>query len=169
MLTFTPDDFINERYESESRWIVTLSDGRKVYQDDDRPGVFPNSAWVRLGTFLENTPELSIVGMSIGFRDHIIQVGDNADGYYFVKSACGSPGSEVTLGFYVVGTLSNGILSVQSWKIPEIILTYEETRNPLEAGECLICPQNVLKNIDINQLQQTSTVQTPNILQNLFA
>ena len=39
MLTFNPDDFINERFESQPRWVVTLSDGRKVYQDDDRPGL----------------------------------------------------------------------------------------------------------------------------------
>jgi hypothetical protein len=30
MLTFNPDDFINERFESQPRWVVTLSDGRKV-------------------------------------------------------------------------------------------------------------------------------------------
>ena len=164
MICFEPDDYINDRYESQTRWIATLSDGRKVYQDDDRPGLSINSAWIRLGNFLKENQELKIVGMTIGFRDHIVNVGDNADGYFFCKSAFAGTGSNITIGMYLVGTLVGHTLNVKRYQIPEIILVEEEIRNPFEAGECLICPKYVLKNLDINQLPPKSTVQTLSIL-----
>lgn len=150
MLCFEPDDFINDKYESETRWIITLSDGRKVYQDDERPGLSEPSTWKRLKTFLQENPELSVIGMTVGFRDNIINVGDNADGYYFCKAALGDLFSGANMGFYVCGTLKDGELHVKRRKIPELIVVEEEQRDPLTAGDCLICRKTKL---NISQLQ----------------
>lgn len=169
MLSFEQDQYIIDRYEDKVRWIVTLSDGRKVYQDDDRPGLSEPVAWKRLRTFLQENENLSIVGMTIGFRDHIINIGDNADGYYFCNAILGEITTGLNLGFYICGTLKDGILMTTMWKIPEIIPFETENRDPLKAGECLICQKNVLENLSINQLPQTFTAQPPNTLQNLFA
>lgn len=165
MLTFNPDDFINERFESHPRWVVTLSDGRKVYQDDDRPGVTPNSAWIRLGIFLEKNPDLSIVDMTIGFRSHIVDVGKNAKGYFFSKSLMASAGTNEVMGFFVVGTLSEYGLRIKKYLVPEIEQVEEEVRYPLE-GESLICQKDVLKNLNISLLPPPYTVQTLSILPN---
>ena len=166
MLTFEPDDYINEIYESHPRWIVTLSDGRKVYQDDGRPGT-QTSSWLRLRTFLDKNPEISIVSMTISFRDNILDVGNDAEGYFFVKSVLGSPNlsQRPTIEMWVVGTYNNGELRTKRYTVPEMILVEEEIRDPLKAGECLICPQSVMNRILTNHQQhQTCIVQPLSIL-----
>lgn len=167
MICTTPDDYINERYESEPRWIVRLSNGQTVYQDDDRPGLYKPSAWLRLRDFLQENPEISIIGMTIGFRDNIVNVGDNADGYFFVKSVMGTPSDNRTIGMWVVGTYQNGELFTKRYIVPEMILVEEETRDPIKSGECFICPANVMTSIlSSHQPHQISIVRPLSILPN---
>lgn len=165
-LTFIPDDYINEKFETHPRWVVTLSDGRNVYQDDDRPEFEEKSAWIRLGNFLKIHDELSIIDMTIGFRSHIVRIGERADGYFFSKGIFGGIGTDQIVQFFIVGTLYSNILLVNKYILPEMEIIETEIRNPFEEGEKLICQKNVLINLDKNLLPQKSTVQTLSILPN---
>ena len=42
------DPYISAYADSNPIWIVKLSNGETVYQDDGRPDVEPESAWLRL-------------------------------------------------------------------------------------------------------------------------
>jgi len=75
-----PDEFLEEK----AIWIATLTDGTKVYQDDDRPGVSEPSAWIRLGRYLKEHG-LGIVEMELRFRSHVIPLPKDAPGYYFAR------------------------------------------------------------------------------------
>ncbi len=45
------DDYIRERYEQATRWVVKLSNGETVYDDMYRYGESDNS-WIRLGKYV---------------------------------------------------------------------------------------------------------------------
>jgi len=51
VVSFEVDDFIADK--DSTIWIAKLSDGRLVYEDDDRPGYDERSAWKRLKVFCE--------------------------------------------------------------------------------------------------------------------
>lgn len=140
------DGYIVELLESGTRWIAYLSNGETIYQDDDRPGIETNSAWIRLGEYVRAN-KLSIVHMKLQFRSHFINVNngvaDKVDGFFFCKSALGSPGFEKTVEYYVAGTLKNGILETKRWQIPELELDSDgiQIRDVKTAGDCLILNQ----------------------------
>jgi hypothetical protein len=134
------DGYIYELFEFTTRWVVTLSNGERVFQDDNRPGIEQPSAWIRLGQYVQAN-KLSITDMKIQFRSTIIPVNDGpVDGFFFSKSVLGSPGMDKTLDFYIAGTLKNGILTTKSYQIPEFDPTHAEMelRDPDKAGLCLI-------------------------------
>jgi hypothetical protein len=137
MLSFKDDEYTLNLMEGGGRWVVTLNDGNRVYQDDDRPEMNPKSAWERLGLVCEAN-KLYIVDMYLQFRSHLEHLPSNADGYYFAKSIMGSFGSDKNWHFYVVGTLKNGILKVDTWKLPELIINESEERSIEDAGINLI-------------------------------
>lgn len=143
-LCFVEDEFTQNRYEGHSRWIVTLNSGLSVYQDDDRPGVEPRSAWERLGIYCKESGDFP-VGMRVQFRSHVEHLPDNAAGYYFVNSVLGSLHNPETYHFFIVGTLTgtreDGVITVREYKVPELIDISTETRNPKDAGICLICKE----------------------------
>jgi len=131
------DGYINQYADSNPIWIVTLSDGETVYQDDDRPGVEPHSAWERLGTHCKEN-NLYITGMKIKNRSHVEVVGEGGDGYYFCKSAGKFMFGDRTNHSFIAGILENGELRVRHWSLPEIVPDQFEIRDPAEAGVCLI-------------------------------
>jgi len=125
-LCTTPDEFIEEK----ARWVATLSNGLKVYQDDDRPGEEINSAWIRLKTYLEISKEISIIGLHLQFRSNIIYpLPQNSKGYFFsnkiVQFIGGSP-----LRFMVVGYVDEKEkIHTQTFNIPELLKLETSTRN----------------------------------------
>lgn len=131
------DDFVFERL----RWVVHLSDGNKVFQDDGRPGIKPASAWIRLGNYIRRNG-IYITNMKLQFRSNVVGIGEDADGYFFCQSVARTNITPVTAGFYLAGTLRDGILQVAKYKVPELVLVKEEKRNPAEAGLCLIKKSN---------------------------
>ena len=131
------DNFLESYIEAKPRWEVVLNNGEKIYQDDDRPGVQPSSAWRRLYKYCAEN-ELHIVEMMIGFRNNIHILPRNMDGYFFSKGSLGCFGSTKTLSLFIVGTLQNNILKVTHWKVPEMLEQETEIRNIESAGECLI-------------------------------
>ena len=140
------DGYIQELMDTQTRWIADQSNGERVYQDDDRPGVEINSAWIRLGQYVKAN-NLAITHMRLQFRSHFINVNngptDKVEGFFFSKSALGSPGMARTVDYYIAGTLRNGILETRRWQIPELELDADgvQIRNVETAGECLILNQ----------------------------
>lgn len=120
------DDFILEKV----RWVVTLSNGERIYQDDNRPGEVEPKAWMRLRAYLKEN-NLSIVKFELQFCDHIEEAAPpNCDGYYFVQrvEAMAFTESNSTIRSYVIGFLKDGVLKVIYWRVPEIIPTGSELR-----------------------------------------
>ena len=127
------DGYIEEKYERQAMWIAKLSNGETVYQDDERPGLFENSAWIRLKEYVYAN-KLHIDNLTIRFRSHIISVNHTpVGGFFFRHAALGSFGSAKTVAFYLAGTIQNGILSVVKYRVPEIEVEKIETRDIQES------------------------------------
>jgi hypothetical protein len=105
-----------------------------VYQDDERPGVEPPSAWLRLRHHLAATG-FRIKQMWLQFRTNRVQIGlPYADGYLFSNMSFGllseKGRSEWHSGF-VVGVYSeaHGELWAYTFKVPELsLLCHPEKR-----------------------------------------
>lgn len=125
------DQWLQDRFENECRWIAILANGERIIQDDYRPGVTPESAWLRLKRYclIEKT---YIVNMYLQFRSHIEHVPANQNGYYFCRAVLGSP-FDKNIHMYNVGTTNGGDVHVVKWRTPELIQFGDEIR-PLE--EC---------------------------------
>ena len=158
----TQDEYVTDLEQGclTASWRGTLSNGQTVIQDDDRPGVDPPQAWLRLQKYAcEN--KLSIVKMWLQFRSNVQDkiLPENADGYFFCKQACSFlHGSSKTFHFYVLGSLQNGKLVVQRWKVPELVMIEQESRDPATAGPCLILNPGVT--IEEEQMAGHSTDST---------
>lgn len=132
------DGYILERFETETRWVVTLEDDTKIFQDDYRPGIEPYSAWTRLKHHVESN-NLIIKNMILQFRSHIIPVNNGpVDGFFFCKAVLGGLALEKTIQYYIAGTLKNDILETRKWYVPELELESAEFRDIALSQECLI-------------------------------
>lgn len=131
------DDWLREYYESKTMWTCELTDGTIVYQDDDRPGTQPESAWLRLKSYCENNG-LGIEFMRIQFRSHIKDVGRGADAFFFCKSVLGGMMMVNNVHFYIVGTIENGHLVTNKWQVPSLLLHETEERCIEDYHNCLI-------------------------------
>ena len=139
-----PDLFTAQAFEWGMVWVATLSNGQVIYQDDEREGVEPESAWERLGLYCKEH-NLYVVDMYVQNGTNVIQVGEDYDGYYFCKGAGGFLyGDGRTYHLYIVGTLENGLLQVISYNVPEMTVQISENRDPKTAGMCLITKPGVL-------------------------
>lgn len=133
-VTKQEDDYIIGRFEQHTRWIANLTNGERIYQDDGRPEVEPESAWLRLKEYV-HTNKLAIRDLIIQFRSHIVQVNkEPVDGFFFRNKILGSFGNPECTNFFVVGTLKDGIVSVTSYQIPEIEVESTDTR---KVEDCL--------------------------------
>lgn len=146
MLCTTDDIYVRDRV----RWVVLLSNGQMVYQDDDRPGIVEPSAWKRLRNYCIDNEDVYIVKMWVQFRSNRILVepeGEKAGGYFFCKSALGILGlgesEDYTYHAYTVGAIdaTSGILTTTTWKVPELIPLETQTRDIDEDS-----PMVILKN-----------------------
>lgn len=137
MICTQRDNYVVNYQESNPSWIVELESGLVVFQDDFRPGVEPFSAWERLYNHC-HTEKDYIRGMTIKFRSNAQRIPDNADGYYFSKGVRGALFLTRTINLFFVGTLNEGVLRVQCWKVPEMLPEAIEERDIKKAGLCLI-------------------------------
>jgi hypothetical protein len=124
----------NDYVETNAVWVVKLSDGTEVFQDDDFHG--KESAWIRLSEYCKEK-SLDIVSMDVRFRKIVCKLPDNADGYFFCKSVAGTLETK-NVHHYLTGTLHGVILKVQKHIVPTMELILTENRDPLEAPQCLI-------------------------------
>lgn len=120
-------------FEDKSIWVVELSNGEIVYQDDGKNSDIEYSAWIRLKTYiLENN--LTIKKMYIRFRSNIIYpLEDNAEGYFFSIGIIGMMSSSDNINFYIVGSLKKDKVYIKKIKVPELIVFDEEER---DANKC---------------------------------
>ena len=114
------DSYVADYAEGNPQWRVVLNNGEHVYQDDHRPGEYPTSAWLRLHEYCQEN-NLYIVDMNIRFRDNAYALASNADGYYFSLGVRAGLSCPVSMPLFFVGTLQNGVLMVQCWKVPEMM------------------------------------------------
>jgi|TARA_Y100000310_G_C20488672_1_gene718056 hypothetical protein len=139
-----PDLFTAQAFERGTVWVAELSNGQTIYQDDERDGVEPESAWERLGIYCKEN-SFYVVDMYVQNGTNVVQVGKDYDGYYFCKGAGGFlHGDGRTYHTYIVGTLENGLMQVAHYNVPEMTVGFTETRDPDSAGVCLITKPGVL-------------------------
>ena len=132
-----PDIYLGQYCDKNCIWIVELSNGQTVFQDDSRPDVYPESAWIRLKQYCKNE-NVYIDSMRLQFRSNEIDIGSGADGYYFCKGVSAFMTTNITNHLYIAGILDNDVVRVSRWKVPELIKEGTELRNPDLAGDCLI-------------------------------
>ena len=136
------DDFTKEKL----KWIATLSNGERVYQDDNRPGEEETVAWLRLKKYV-NDNELSITNIHIQFFSHIEEaVPSNSLGYYFIRSVDAfafAGDTNNTRHYYIFGSLKeDDRVEIRKWLVPEIIPVSTEMRNVEKDDRCLIINPN---------------------------
>lgn len=134
-------DHTEEYWIRHARWIVTLSNGEEIHQDDDAYYQEIKSAWRRLALYTKKQ-EVSIVKFRLQFRDNIIRpLPDKALGYFFRRCAGAFLFSD-TNHFYIVGhLLPDGRVFTRKFEVPTLILFEEEYRDSKDddlVGESLI-------------------------------
>ena len=126
-ISFVEDDYVRDQFESNTRWVVELDNGLKVYQDDDRPNVYPCSAWSRLQKYCYDN-DVYIKKMYLQFRSHIEHCADNKDGYFFCKMIRGGMFSNKNYYYYLMGFEENDIIQIRKWLVPELTVQEDLTK-----------------------------------------
>jgi hypothetical protein len=103
------DEVIINNLEGHARWVVELSNGLKIYQDDFRQyeefkDELYYSTWSRLRHYCYSE-RIDIVGMYLQFRTNRHNLAQNADGYYFCKSILAAFGMPENHHFFVTGVV----------------------------------------------------------------
>ncbi len=139
MVTTTENEYIASLYEGHTRWLVELNDGTLCYQDDGRPDLPPTvvGSWIRLRNFCE-VNNLHIKAMYLQFRRETVALPPGKDGYYFCNAVLSWLNDNRTFHYYVVGYVENGVVLTKKYKIPELIVEEEDTREIRENDMCLI-------------------------------
>lgn len=127
---FELDSYILD--QDTTYWKAQLSNGEVVYQDDNRPGKKPRSAWLRLKKYCKKK-KIYPTDMWIIFRSHTEYCGHSDIGFFFSLGVLGSPGMPTEHRF-VCGPVINGKIHIKVWRIPEIIEQESELRN-IEGNE----------------------------------
>lgn len=133
------DEYAKEKKIREPRWVVTLTDGTEVFQDDDRPGENPGQAWQRLKLWMGTQGWFKIKSLKLEWRGTTItSLPENAAGYFFRKSVLSEVGGGASQGFYILGYVENGRLRTQRWAVPQMQKLDESSRSLTEASDSLI-------------------------------
>lgn len=128
-VSLSVDPFIAVYADSNPFWTIELTNGKTIYQDDDRPELEEKSAWVRAKQYIyENNLEISKVKFRFAGYEHIvydINRDTTYNGFYFSKgvSALLSAESSKEWKFYIAGKshkLENGeiSISIERYEIP---------------------------------------------------
>jgi hypothetical protein len=116
-LCMTYDDYVSER----CIWVVDLSDGTKVFQDDDRPGLATGSAWKRLGYYLADYPHIHIVKMRLRFGTNIVELPGDKHTYFYSRGLLQAVSQTYGLDFHIVGWNGDDDDILCYWyKMPEL-------------------------------------------------
>lgn len=128
------DDWLLSTRESTPRWVAVLSDGSEHYQDDGRPDT-DEVAWIRLRDKCRESG-LFITDMYLVFRSHTERREHykGADGYWFrfgVKAGFGVGRNKKTkqINSCLIGVIRGQEMSVDNWRIPELIIIESDVRS----------------------------------------
>lgn len=137
----TPDEFIHELEfdRGMALWRARLSNGEIVIQDDYRPGLAENSAWIRLAAYCEEN-RLKIEQFWLEFRGNkVCPLKENAEGYFFRKGILAEWSEpENAIGVYLMGDLTGEEVRVEKWWVPPLEYICEEVRPASDSGPSLI-------------------------------
>lgn len=128
------DSWMEETWVFSTRWIVQLSNGETVWQDDGRPGLKEASAWVRLKNYCELF-NLHITSMCLKFRNHTYgTVFENKEAYFFSKSLKASFKSAKTMDvlnidYYLFGYKDGDKVHITKVTCPALTFEEQITRN----------------------------------------
>ena len=136
-------EYVSVYADSNPIWMVTLSNGESVYQDDNRPNIYPESAWIRLKIYCEEN-DLYITDMKIRNKGNVKSIESNCDGYFFCKGAGAFLFGDETVHSFIIGTLNGDTLQVRKWRLPELVPETVELRDPIESEESLIAKKGIL-------------------------
>lgn len=116
------DDFIIDK--DDAYWHAELSDGTRVYQDDNRPEYEEKIAWYRLKKYCEIN-NLYPIKMWITFRSHTEFCGESQDGFFFSLGLFSSLLSQKNR--YIIGPIIDGKIHVRVWTLKEVLEEKEES------------------------------------------
>jgi len=133
----TIDTYVNLYADTNPIWWVELGNGEKVYQDDGRPNVEPESAWLRLKNYCEEN-DLSIKAINVKNRSIQKSVCAEADGYTFCKVAGALMFGNHTSHSFLFGRLTDESFSVVKVNLPEFTIDRPEKRDVEQYKELLI-------------------------------
>lgn len=140
------DKWMHDTWVFSTRWIVELSNGETVWQDDGRPDVEEESAWVRLKNYCELN-NLFIVSMRVEFRNNKYHhVWRDADGYFFSKLLRASFTSAkkmdvLNVDFYLLGSVHGDKVNIHKLHVPSLNFEgfinrdYEECKENIIIGK----------------------------------
>jgi hypothetical protein len=118
------DDFLID--QDGPIWIVELSDGTKVYQDEDRPGLEP-IAWKRLRDHCYANNVYPVKSW-IKFRSHTEPACEGIYGMFYRRGVLASPGDGKNYRRYIMGGIDENLkINTKTWRVPEII-EYDDER-----------------------------------------
>lgn len=145
-LYYEQDEWISNHIEGNTRWVVKLSNGLHIYQDDHR--TYPEfnderrySTWTRLRHYCYDMGP-NVEEMWLQFRSNRCDLPANKGGYYFCKSVLGSPFMK-TQHFFKTGVVENGIIVMWEWRIPELAQQEIEPREIVKNDICLILREDL--------------------------
>ena len=128
-LCLEEDDFLCDK----TIWTAFLSNGITVYQDDSRGNLKEPSAWKRLGAYVLDS-DVNIVGITLKFRSHIVEIPSNAEGYYFAHGISRTTDDCIERGYLICGAVIDGSATCKWYNIPELTIS-RECRRPLSELE----------------------------------
>lgn len=115
------DTYINDFRLDNTMWFAELSNGEKVFQDDDRPGEDPPSAWVRLVKYC-NENDLYLTKLYFSNGDgltHPFEDEAGLEGAFFMKGVSGDLFRADTTYSYIFGNVSGEELRIKKYSVPD--------------------------------------------------
>ena len=129
------DTYMNDFRLKTAVWFAELSNGEKVFQDDDRPGTNPPSAWIRLVNYCRDN-DLHVTNLYFSNGDgliHPFESEDGLEGVYFSKGISGDMFSAETTHSYIFGNINGNELRIKKYSVPDCeFITDSEIRQLTE-------------------------------------
>ena len=116
--------------EDKTIWIVELSNQEEKNSSE--------LSWTNLKTYVYDN-NLKICRMQLRFRDHVINMPDNAKGYFFCKGCVGGFNMSRSLEIFIVGVLREDDNIDRIWfYVPELEVYKKDTQHKDKALQGLI-------------------------------
>lgn len=138
-----PDKWMQDTWVHSTRWVVELSNGETVWQDDGRPGLSEDSAWIRLKNYCEMNG-YCIKSMRVEFRNNKPeQVYTGGEAYFFSKLIRGAFSSAKKVEvfnshYYLIGMLKEGKVHIDKWLTPSLVVQDKYIRDAEKCKDNLI-------------------------------